>query len=112
MIVFLVEHTGELGLRGTVQTLQATTRESRHRELDLWERLYPEATHRAVLDTLARKIFGVPLGDELDDIFKAAVCCYGLRSVHELHCRGAPLRPDRAWIDKTSSPRAACYATW
>lgn len=112
MIVFIVERTGELGLRGAVQALQAAARESPHRELDLWERLYPDASHRAVLEALAHKIFGVPLGSELDDIFKAAVCCHGLRSVHELHCRGEPLRPDRVWIDKTSSPRAACYATW
>lgn len=111
MIVFIVERTGEPGLRGAVQVLEAAARESRHRELDLWERLYPDASHRAVLDALAHKIFGVAPASELDDIFKAAVCCYGLRRVYELHCRGAPLGSERFWIDKTSSPEAAC-TTW
>jgi hypothetical protein len=111
MIVFIVERTGEPGLRGAVQVLEVAARESRHRELDLWERLSPGTSHHAVLDALARKIFGVAQGSELDDIFKAAVCCYGLRSVRDLHCRGAPLRSERAWIDRTSSPRAACYAS-
>ena len=112
MIVFLVERSGESGLQGGVQALAAAARESQHRELDLWERLYPGASHRAVLEALAHKIFGVMPGSELDNILAGAVCCYGLRSVHELHCRGAPPRQDPIWIDKTATPLAVCHATW
>ncbi len=66
-----------------------------------------------MLDALAHKIFGVPLGSELDSLWKGAICCHGLRAVSELGCRGAPLRPDKtAWLDQASSPRAACYTTW
>ena len=113
MIVFLVEHSGEGGLQTAVQTLRATARPSPHAGLDLWQRLYPSTGHREVLDALAHKIFGVPLGSELDGLWKGAICCHGLRAVSELGCRGAPLRPDKtAWLDQTSSPRAACYTTW
>jgi hypothetical protein len=112
MIVFVIERSGELGLQSAVQVLEAAARESQHREVDLWERLYPGASHRAVLDALAHKLFGLPPGSELDDIFRAAVCCYGVRSVRELHCRGAPLREDPSWIDRTATPFAVCHARW
>lgn len=113
MIVFLVEHSGERGLQAAVGTLRASARESPHAGLDLWDRLYPGMGHRDVLDALAHKIFGVPLGSELDSLWKGALCCHGLRAVSELGCRGAPLRPDKtAWLDQASSPRAACYTTW
>jgi hypothetical protein len=113
MVVFIVERTGEPGLRAAVRALGTLSRESPRGALDLWERLYPGAGHPEVLDSLARKIFGVTPGSELDDIFKGAICCYGLRAVNELGCRGAPLRPDKtSWLDQTSSPRAMCSATW
>jgi len=113
MIVFLIEHSGELGLQGAVRTLQATAREAGPAGPGLWERLYPGAGHRALLDSLARKIFGVPPGDKLDRILKAAICCYGLREVSAFHCRGAPPHPNETiWYDDTSSPRAFCSAEW
>jgi len=58
-------------------------------------------------------VFGVPLGGELDAMLRGAICCHGLRAVSELGCRGVVPRPDRTrWIDQSSSPRAACDATW
>jgi hypothetical protein len=113
MIVFLVERAGEPGLAAAVRTLRAASREAPRAGLDLWERMYPGAGHHEVLDTLAHKLFGVALGSELEAIFRGAICCHGLRSVNELGCRGAPLRPDKtSWLDQTSSPRATCSATW
>jgi len=113
MIVFLVERAGEPGLATAVRTLREASRDAPRAGLDLWERLYPGAGHREVLDTLAHKVFGVAPGGELEAIFRGAVCCHGLRSVHDLGCHGAPLRPDKTtWLDQTSSPRAACSATW
>jgi hypothetical protein len=108
MIVFIVERSGEAGLRAAVQSLR-TVRPDR----SVWDRLYPGTGHRALLDMLARKIFGVPLGGELDAMFRGAICCHGLRAVGELGCRGVVPRSDRTrWIDQSSSPRAACDATW
>lgn len=113
MIVFVVARAGEPGLAAAVRTLRAAAREAPRAGLDLWERLYPGAGHREVLDTLAHKVFGIALGSDLEAIFRGAVCCHGLRSVNELGCRGAPLRPDKtSWLDQTSSPRATCSATW
>jgi len=112
MIVFIIERAGEPGLPAAVRALRTLSRGPRG-GLDLWDRLYPGAGHHAVLASLAHKIFGVTLGDELDAIFKGAVCCYGLRAVNELGCRGAPLRFDKtSWLDQTGSPRAACSTTW
>jgi hypothetical protein len=112
MIVFLIEHSGG-GLPSAVQTIQAAMRESPRAGLDLWERMYPGAGHRAVLDTLARKIFGVPLGAELDGIFKGTICCHGLSEVTELRCRGTARRSDQtSWFDRTSSPHDLCDTTW
>jgi hypothetical protein len=113
MIVFLVERSGPPGIPAAVHALRAASREAPRAGLDLWERLYPGAGHHEVLSALAHKIFGVALGSELEDIFKGAVCCHGLRAVTELACRGTPLRPDRtSWIDQTTTPRTACSATW
>ena len=108
MILFIVERSGEAGLRAAVQSVR-TARPDR----GVWEALYPGAGHRIVLDALARKLFGVPVGGDLDAMFRGAVCCHGLRAIADLGCRGVSPRTDRTrWIDQSSSPRAACDATW
>lgn len=110
MIVFLVEQSGEDGIRAAVRTLQAARERDR---LALWDRLFPGVDHRAVLHALAHKIFGVGLGNELDALLRAAVCCYGLNAVRELGCRTAPLGPGRSvWLDQSGSRVAICNATW
>lgn len=113
MIVYLVEHAGEPGIQTAIRTLRMATRTAPRAGLDLWDRLYPAAGHRALADALAHKLFGIGPGGELDAILQGAVCCSGVRAVGELSCRGAPPRPDRKfWIDRTSSPRALCDTTW
>ncbi len=113
MIVFLIEHSGEPGLRTAVRTLRALAHESPRMGMDLWDRLYPGTGHRAVLDALAHKVFGVTAASELDSLWKGAICCHGLRTVSEFGCRPAPLRPDETtWFDDTSSPHAVCHKTW
>jgi peptidase MA superfamily protein len=108
MILFIVERSGDAGLGAAVQSVRLA-----RPERGLWEVLYPGTGDRAVLDALARKLFGVPVGGELEAMFRGAVCCHGLRAVAELRCRGVPPRPDRVrWIDQSSSPRDACDATW
>ena len=116
MIVYLVQRSGELGVQTAIRTLQTPRRGAPIARLNLWDRLFPGAGHRAVLDALARKLFGVPLGGELDAIFRGAVCCHSLLWVTDLGCRGIPPYPGypdlEHWIDRTSSPRALCDATW
>jgi hypothetical protein len=113
MIVFIVERSGEAGLKAAVQTLGAAVHESPRAGLNFWERLYPRTGHRDVLNALAQKVFGLALGSELDAVFTAAVCCYGFRTVRAFGCRGALARSDKTtWVDQSSSPRAVCRATW
>jgi hypothetical protein len=109
MILFLAARGGEPALRAAVQAAQDASRGA----ADLLDRLGPDLKSRAVLDALARKVFGVGLGDELDAMIKGAVCCTGLRAISELRCRGGAPQPDKSiWIDSTSTPRAACRTAW
>jgi hypothetical protein len=83
MIVYLVQHSGERsgepGLQTAIRTLQTLGRGASRAGLHLWDRLYPGAGHRAVIDALAHKLFGTSPG-ELDAIFRGVVCCHGMRS--------------------------------
>jgi hypothetical protein len=66
-----------------------------------------------VLNMLAHKLFGIGLSSALDDKFRAAVCCYGLRSPSETGCGPAPVRPGaRMWNDRIGSRTALCFASW
>lgn len=113
MIMFLVEQTGDDGLKTAVRALQAAERESSRAGLDLWDRMFPRVDHVTVLNALARKVFGVALGGELDAMLRAAVCCYGLHAVREFGCRSAPLNPGRSvWVDPSGSRLAVCRAAW
>lgn len=113
MIVYLVQRSGEPGLPTAIRTLQTLGRGTPRAGLNLWDRLYPGAGHRAVVDALAKKLLGASPGGELDAIFRGVVCCHGMRSVAELGCRSVPPRPgEKYWIDETGSPRAWCDATW
>ena len=111
MLIYLVEHGGEAGIRAAVRTVLAVTDQTRRPVIDLWERLYPGVTPRAVLDSLTRRVFGVPPGPELDTMLQAAVCCRGMRNLAGFACHGAPVVADQlVWIDAAS--RDVCYATW
>lgn len=110
MIVHIIEQAGEPGMRGALQSVRAAG--SRPAALEIWERTYPGVGYRVVLESVSHKLFGAPRG-ELDDIFRGAICCHGLRSVSELGCRGAPARPDESyWSDASVSPRATCRNKW
>jgi len=97
MVVFVAEHSPATGVRDAVQMLHSA-------RTDLWEQLCPRATDRTVLDALAQKLFGLPLGGELDAVLKGSICCYGLRSTSDVGCRPAG--------DKTATPRALCAIKW
>ncbi len=74
--------------------------------LELWHRRYPEAGELDVLGSVARRMFGLPLGPELDAVFDAAVCCKGLGRLDEVSCHAGPRVPGRrSWFDDA---RALC----
>jgi hypothetical protein len=98
MVVYAVEHSPLTGVHDAIQWLQSTQDPTRRTEL--WEHVYPRATSRTVLDALAQKLFGLPIGPELDAILAGQACCYGLRSLPDLGCRS----PN----DKATTPRALC----
>jgi hypothetical protein len=113
MILYIVDRAGEAGLRAAVQALRVAGTGAPGAAQELWDHLYPGVGHRAVLDALARRMFGVAPGGELDAIFGGVICCHGLRAVGELGCRGVAPRADRRrWMDYTGTPVAACDATW
>ncbi|HEU0034837.1 MAG TPA: hypothetical protein VFQ53_29635 [Kofleriaceae bacterium] len=107
MVMYLVEHGGEASLGKAVQTVLDSHTDAPR--LAVWNRLYPRVDSRAVLDTLATKIFGTT---DLDDVLGAAICCYGLRAPAELACRAATTRStESTWVDRTATP-AACRNEW
>jgi hypothetical protein len=100
LVVYLAERTGDGALRQASQQFHADGR---------WDKHYPQLDGRAVLDALARKIFGVGLGSDLDAALGGVVCCYGLKTVSEFGCRGGAARPgEHAWRDTTTTPAAWC----
>jgi hypothetical protein len=106
MIMYIVERGGETGLRAAVQTAHAG-------EKALWDRIAPGIDERGVLDVLARRMFGVARGPELDTVLTNTICCYGTRSLADLGCRGVATRPNETiWTDRTGSPRATCSTRW
>ena len=106
MILFIAERDGETGLHAAVQVAHSG-------EKALWDRLAPGIDERAVTDGLARRLFGVPRGRELDAVLANTICCFGLRSLADLGCRGVSPRPgETIWTDRTNSPRATCSTRW
>jgi hypothetical protein len=78
MVVHIVEHGGETALVRAAHALRGQTRAE---AMDLWDRLFQRNVgSRAVLDTLAHKVFGLPFGPELDRILGGPVCCWGCAS--------------------------------
>lgn len=113
MTAFVLEPAGEPGLRALLRTVAAADTEAR--ALDVFERQWPGVGTAAVLEALARRLFGIPVGPELDLALDGPVCCAGLRSVGELTCRAGtapPGPPPRQWLDKATAPVAVCRARW
>ena len=88
MLLYVIDRAGEVGLRDAVQTVHFAGADARK----LWEKLYPGTGDRQVLDALARKMFGVPQGPELDTMLQGTICCYGLKSVSTFGCRSVTRR--------------------
>jgi hypothetical protein len=113
MVLYLVDRTGEAGLRAAVQALRVAGTDTPRPGQELWDRLVPGIGHRAVIDAMAHRVFGVFPGRELDAILRGAICCHGVRTASELRCRGTAPRMDRRrWVDDTAAPVAMCDATW
>lgn len=112
MILFDVERAGGAGLAPAVLALSDANRASPREGLAVWSRLHPGVDHAAVLEALARRIFGAPPG-ELGATLDGPICCHGLLRAADLTCRATAARPGRtAWTDETASPRASCRARW
>ena len=110
MVLIMAERRGASALGDALRELDAAaTQPKRPGRQGLWARLYPQVGRREIADSLARRVFKVPQGPELDGIFAGAVCCYGRGSISELGCRGAPLNPGKHfWVDSSREPRAYC----
>jgi hypothetical protein len=113
MVLYILEHGGQPGLHQALRTVHGADTE---RAIELWNTMYPRIDYPAVLDSLAHKVFGVPL-DQLGGILDGALCCHGLSDVNELRCRATPTRTGTrlwfdTWSDLSAAPRAMCRNTW
>jgi hypothetical protein len=96
MVLYLVQRSGELGIREAVQI--ARSLDTIPAALDLWTHVAPNIDHPAVLDALAQRVFGQPRGPTLDALLRGSVCCVGLRSPGNLQCRAPGSEPPRREI--------------
>lgn len=58
--------------------------------MDLWARRYASASEHDVLDAVARRVFGVAQGSELDTLLAGEICCHGMYNLAELGCHAPP----------------------
>lgn len=113
MIAFLIESGGEGGIGGAIRALREAQAISPREALAVWQRLKPGTGSHAVLEALAKKLFRVPLGGDLDRTLAGPICCAGLYDVHELTCRGGAAPPgERQWIDRSTQPWTVCRTDW
>ena len=83
------------------------------RRLELWERQFGNLDAHALLDALGRRLFGLPVGPDLDALLAAPVCCAEIVDPRAIKCHAAPPHDGRAlWLDRTSTPIAACSPRW
>lgn len=78
----------------------------------VYERWFPEAHAQQLLDHLARTVFGMPTGTELDALLHGPVCCSG-RDITKLKCR-APIqaKAEPMWIERTGGAVARCESSF
>lgn len=57
---------------------------------ELWSRRYGGASEHDVLDAIARRMFAMPLGLELDALLAGHVCCRGTSRLPDLACHAPP----------------------
>jgi len=111
MLVAVTEHGGELAVRNLVRI--AASIDSARAAVELWDRVAPKTGFPALLDILARKVFGVPTGAELDAMLRGPLCCTGMRSPSDLTCHAtAAHADDRAWSDASATPHGICRNKW
>jgi hypothetical protein len=81
LVLYIVHHGGDQALRTAIQVAKTTETG------ELWSRVAPGIDYHAVLDSLAQKVFGMPMGPELDTLLRSPMCCRNLRVPAELSCR-------------------------
>jgi hypothetical protein len=84
LVLYIVHHRGDQALRTAIQIAKTTETG------ELWTRLAPGIDFRAVVESLATKVFGMSLGSaELDALLRDTFCCKNLRIPAELTCRAS-----------------------
>jgi len=96
MVLYALDHGTDL--KELLRSLRiATEHRGARAALELWGVRFPDATGKDLLDSIARRLFAMPTGPELDKIFEGAVCCRGHGPTST--CTGGERRAERAWYD-------------
>ncbi len=85
MIVHLIDRGGEHALRSAVQVARGSS--SRHEAARLWAQLQPDVEASAVLDTIAKRVFGRPRDGELTRLLEQPWCCKYVRTPADVVCQ-------------------------
>ena len=91
--------------RGVADLVRVASDDTRRDDAGLWARVMPGADERVVVEALARRIFGLARGSELEAALAGPLCCRGLRNVDELQCQPGTnaTKPKTQWL---------CRASW
>ncbi len=108
-VLYVVGHGGGTVMRELVQS--ARTNSQRGIAVSqLWELTYPRVSRIEVLDALARRVFELPLGKELEAVTHGPMCCTAVRNVRNLACHAAALGSESLWVEKGT--HAWCRNQW
>ncbi len=110
MVLLIVARSGEAGIATAIDTLYADRDVGENRaRLPLWPRMFSDVGGRGLLDALARRLFALGLGSELDGILRGNICCHEDLGVREFVCRGAPRGEESKFIDRTRWSMEYCF---
>ena len=110
MVMYGIDHSDGATVAALVRRFGAVGAADPER-LAAWEKLYPGVDQSAVLDGVAKRVFGTTSG--VDALLRGPLCCWSVRDFSELGCRAPAVHEDREyWLDRTKAPVAACRSNW
>ena len=105
-MVLVLEHPGAPGIRGAVADLRAGGDPE-----GLWQRMRPSHGRSQLLAFLADRLFGMPVGHELDALLAEPVCCRAGGSAGPAECRAArEVRERDTWMEQFDDVLLFCFA--
>jgi hypothetical protein len=110
MVVYAIDHAEGSTIASAVRRLGELGADPDHR-LAAWRRWFAGVDQHAMLDALARHVFGA--SGNVDELVRGPACCWGIRDFSQLGCRAPTTRAsEEPWLDRSRHPVAICRTSW